>query len=304
MSAKTSEFPELMTVTLNSPESLSVFGRNNVFDFRGQANSEWELETTLERHTNFLPATKQILDKAEFKMMESFKRQFDFFADSEPKPENQVEWLSALQHFGAPTRLLDFTESIYIAAYFAAVNTDSDSAIWALNRNHFIRNSDQPPNCALSIRHIEKRFDSLMSGEINGPHEPGVLPIVPSRINSRLGRQKGLFYVPISLVHTFAKNLAASINCRNGFETENWIEMEWDQVERHFRESAPSVKGMKIIIPRGFIPEIRRNLIQMNIGALTLFGGLEGLAKSVGESDLLPFTINDQGLRQSFEYKV
>ncbi len=46
-----------------------------------------------------------------------------------------LEWLSIMQHFGAPTRLLDFTYSIYIALYFAIehMNQEEYSAIWCIN---------------------------------------------------------------------------------------------------------------------------------------------------------------------------
>ena len=49
--------------------------------------------------------------------------------------ENAFEWLCMAQHYTAPSRVLDWTENILIALYFAVRdNTNNcDSAVWALN---------------------------------------------------------------------------------------------------------------------------------------------------------------------------
>jgi len=38
-----------------------------------------------------------------------------------------------MQHHGAPTRLIDFTWSPYVAAFFALERTLADGVVWAIN---------------------------------------------------------------------------------------------------------------------------------------------------------------------------
>lgn len=54
-------------------------------------------------------------------------------AHLEVQPDTQLEWIALAQHFGLPTRLLDWTDSLLTAVWFAAENggaTKTDSAIW------------------------------------------------------------------------------------------------------------------------------------------------------------------------------
>ena len=54
-----------------------------------------------------------------------------------PEPGDKLGWLAIMQHYGAPTRLLDFTYSPYVALYFALRNRierESDFAeVWGLD---------------------------------------------------------------------------------------------------------------------------------------------------------------------------
>src|SRR5216684_3693164 len=50
-----------------------------------------------------------------------------------PDDADSFHWLALMQHHGAPTRLLDFTWSPYVAAFFALERATSDAAIWAIN---------------------------------------------------------------------------------------------------------------------------------------------------------------------------
>lgn len=52
-------------------------------------------------------------------------------------PTTTMEWLALMQHFGAPTRVLDITKSSYVAAYFAIEDATAgdDCAVWAINES-------------------------------------------------------------------------------------------------------------------------------------------------------------------------
>ena len=44
-----------------------------------------------------------------------------------------------MQHYGAPTRLLDWTLSPWVAAYFAVSDLQDDGEIWAFNQAQLIK---------------------------------------------------------------------------------------------------------------------------------------------------------------------
>lgn len=56
---------------------------------------------------------------AEEYLLSQFKNAAHHFAEASTMPANTLEWLALMQHYGAPTRLLDFTRSPYVACFFA-----------------------------------------------------------------------------------------------------------------------------------------------------------------------------------------
>ena len=93
--------------------------------WRGQGNSNWEL----------LPSVFRVKDHGK-RYEDNITRRFQQRAPSRcakpPAPNDYFGWLFLMQHYGLPTRLLDWTESPLFATFFATSQKE-EGALYALN---------------------------------------------------------------------------------------------------------------------------------------------------------------------------
>lgn len=116
--------------------------RNTVL-FRGQADAAWGLSTTLERRSpqrmsfrSYLDISKKHLNEMQSLLGRVFTLPESFTAEERDSWRPQLDpqtysYLVYLRHHGFPSPLLDWTESPYVAAFFALRERNADGAVFA-----------------------------------------------------------------------------------------------------------------------------------------------------------------------------
>ena len=253
--------------------------------FRGQRKAEWLLRSTLERafERRGIPILQTGL--IENMILCEFKSAAHLFSTSVPMDEDTIAWLSLIQHHGGLTRLLDFTESFYVAAYFALDGASEDCAIWAFNRIDFMKRVqaviDRLCNqlkIDLNIS-LDRKFDQILMRAISGDVKNKlVITMAPSQRNERQFLQKGLAVIPLTLQEGYMGAILGSFDPPGKMPNENHMqEVTFEELSSVFEIS----KVVKITMTKDCFLDARIDLEQMNINAATLFGGLDGLGKKL-----------------------
>jgi hypothetical protein len=108
--------------------------QNNDYVFRGHASENWKLESTLKRKINEGSDVKGI----ENNILDNFKKYCLGRRGHNPPHLSESEWWALGQHFGLDTPLLDWSDSPYVAAFFAfnSENTETENVVvWLMNKN-------------------------------------------------------------------------------------------------------------------------------------------------------------------------
>lgn len=216
-------------------------------------------------------------------MLGQFNRRAHQYIPDPPGADCLLEWLALMQHFGSPTRLLDFTYSFYAGTFFAVEEATVESAIWAINLTALEQTiakrlgvNFEGSNRALRNEHNV----GLCERAINGKYaEKLVVNVEPFRMNDRLAAQQGLFLFPCDLKSSCMENVLSTfdLNVEDTAREPVEIGKVGDVLSLDFSK----VKILKLI----FTPEVRWDamfdLHKMNINAATLFPDLAGFARSM-----------------------
>jgi hypothetical protein len=217
--------------------------------FRGERDERWPLYSSLSRYLMNFGVDKAAWPEQEARILRVFKRKAHQFLAQPPEPDDDFQWLALMQHHGAPTRLIDFTWSPYVAAFFALERTLNDGVVWAMN----------PAGVDSSRAEKPQRMDPRVKGNLNRYYRKGTHRFIwmgePHTMNRRLIAQSGTFAVPGVLDVPVEEILSDR-------DQENIL--------------------AKIVLTNAVREVGMRELYRMNITYATLFPDLEGLARSLG----------------------
>ena len=222
----------------------------NNWAFRGEQHAEWPLYSALSRYLQTFYIDKRAWPEQEERILRIFKRKGHQYTTQAPEADDDFQWLALMQHHGAPTRLIDFTWSPYVAAFFALERAGGDAAVWALNPARIqSRRQPKPP-----------LYDPRIKGNFKKYYLKGTKRIIwvgePMTMNRRLIAQSGTFALAGVLDEPLEEIL-----------------------QQH---SDPENTMVKFILPAKAIRETgMRELYRMNITWSTLFPDLDGLARSL-----------------------
>lgn len=237
----------IWTVHLNSWRYFYDFVRQEMLDFpnylwRGQANAAWPLESSLDRELSHVSdrgkKTRAQRHLESFKLSARGRR-----GPNPPKMESENDWWALGQHQGLKTPLLDWTESPFVALYFAFFDQSVSSnvarrVVWAIHAE------------------ADEKNDAIKTATPEG-ERPKTLEIFRPQQdeNARLVNQAGLF--------TRAP-LGASVD--------QWI-------RENYEGESEQMMLIKITMPNSFREDCLRALNRMNVNHQTLFPDLFGSAE-------------------------
>lgn len=249
-------------------EYATSFSENWIF--RGQTDANWDLKTSLERS-----GFSMKYDGIENSFLIDFKRAAENFLDKKDIPTDLIEWLALMQHHGAPTRLLDFSKSIFTAAYFAFEPVDYNSsniAIWAIDINSVTQSVIEHlrPYYIEDFQKSHGRLtDEIFEDVFYSRQHDCILPAEPFKMNRRYYLQQSVFISVGDSTVPFMEQL--------GF------------LERLIDESI-----IKMILPKKISYEVLTDLNKMNINRASLFPDLDGYAKSLKMKYIIMPTMSER----------
>jgi FRG domain len=224
----------------------------NKWVYRGHSEAFWTLETSLYRtFRDALPIIKAsngtvrdfARDKHEKFLLQQFQRSAHLYQNSLPQISDKLEWLAIMQHYGAPTRLMDVTLSPHIAAYFAMEHGNKDSAVYAFDHDS-LRPND------MDLDKLKQNVFDNMKGE-----KAYTVLYIPKATTERLLAQQGAFLVP-----------------SNNYES-------IDEIVVNRKVGKKACK--KIIIDESMRYKGIERLRKMNLTSTALFPGIDGFCRSL-----------------------
>lgn len=245
----TNSVPSFLRTVSSLIKQWSSRGRGRVDPwFRGHEDAVYELRPGIYRY--------KIADEGELRA--EFRRRSSPML-FETRPSDDWEWYFLMQHYGLPTRLLDWSDGALLGLYFAVRSSKSDrnAAVWVLDpwwlNKRVIGKSEIMQTWESAVQeYLPRVFDK--AGKRRVPLLP--LAIEPAHLWRRISAQRSCFTI-------------------HGKQQDGLTEVAEEKGRGHI---------VKIVIPRNRVVRIKRELATCGITETTVFPDLEGLSRELTSS--------------------
>jgi len=241
----------------------------SVWSYRGQVDRQWTLRPSLYRrlHANSIVDVAFAHEMEQHLLGEFILRYptLNIGHNADFKRFDTLRWLSMMQHYSAPTRLLDWTSSPYVAAFFACESSyDKDGVIWCYANSGFLM--------LLQEKHKERIKDKSEDDFLWKTEGALVHHFTTHFQNRRCLTQQGEFTVSSQILG----------------DHDEFIDSIFSDIE-----SDKKIFHTKLIIPSALKLQFLSRLLAMGISTDTLYPGGDGFGRHL--SNILDIRANTEG---------
>lgn len=259
------------------------FGKKAFFIYRGHPSVEYKLIPSIFRKF------KQEDDKHEYwkyslsnenEMYMHFIKEAKLYIKNidDNTNEGYLEWMVYAQHFGVPTRLLDFTHNPLVALYFACSKEENkDGAIWIINLMNYkkfhsklLKNEANVNKNTTRNELIYEIISELKNGTLNCSKFP--IQFIPYYLDERMSTQASSFLLWGQDERPF-EDMIEKENYINISSAKNGVSIEYEGKSEEFI--------LKILIPHEKKKTILEELDLLGVNPKSIFPGLDGIGKYI-----------------------
>lgn len=265
---------KIETIYSYYPSSIMSPPANNPFIYRGLSDRKYKLIPGIYRSDTIVDAGLRIENStylswtSEKSLLRHFQTEARGILDI--PTDDLVRWAEYAQHYGVPTRFLDWSSNPLVALFFACQNEKRDGSVWMLHRVNYEKYREKEDK---SIVKNGSYYEVFRSAFEEKPSFDFPIVYTPYYVDSRMSSQSSFFMV-------WGKNANALEDILNDKKF-NMFTPKIDDGSRTYGHQTQDGMTYRYIICRDDKKCLLRELDRVGINDKSLFPGLDGIGRYI-----------------------